>query len=119
MLKASKHEANLKIRSPFRVVEDDDVDRRQVHGRQRPQPSRTNHPKAFLARIARAAEAVMRGERGRYRQNGLARWIRPRAVKSREYGFRAERSPDGFFIENTAAAHARCAVRAEKAIRWL
>ena len=52
MLKASKHEANLKMRSPFRVVADDDVDRRQVHGRQRPQPSRTNHPKAFLARYA-------------------------------------------------------------------
>ena len=30
VLKASKHEANLKIRSPYRAVEDDDVDRLQV-----------------------------------------------------------------------------------------
>ena len=47
MLKASKHEAPLKIRSPQRAVKDDDVDRSQVHGRQRPQPSDTNHPNPF------------------------------------------------------------------------
>ena len=31
MLNASKHEAGRKIRSPFRVVIDDDVDRAQVY----------------------------------------------------------------------------------------
>ena len=51
MLKASKHEAPLKIRSPHRVVADDDVDRLQVHGRQRPQPSNTNHPNPFRGAI--------------------------------------------------------------------
>ena len=47
MLKASKHEAPLKIRFPYRVVRDDDVDRSQVQGRERLQPSDTNHPNPF------------------------------------------------------------------------
>ena len=51
MLKASKHEAPLKIRSPLRrAVKDDDVDRSQVHGRQRPEPSDTNSPTPFRQR---------------------------------------------------------------------
>ncbi len=36
MLKASKYEAGLKIRSPSRVVIDDDLDRPQVYGLRRP-----------------------------------------------------------------------------------
>ena len=48
MLKASKHEALLKIRSPHRVVADYDVDRLQVQGQQCPQPSNTNRPNPFL-----------------------------------------------------------------------
>ena len=48
MLKASKHEALLKIRSPYRVVEDYDVDRLQVQGQQCPEPSNTNRPNPFL-----------------------------------------------------------------------
>ena len=34
MLKASKHEANPKIRFPYRDVKDDDVDRPQVYRQQ-------------------------------------------------------------------------------------
>ena len=47
MLKASKHEAPLKIRSPYRAVRDDDVDRPQVQVWQHTQPSGTNSPTPF------------------------------------------------------------------------
>ena len=50
MLKASKHEASRKIRSRLRAVGDYDVDRLQVQGRQRPEPSSTNRPRAFSRR---------------------------------------------------------------------
>ena len=45
MLKASKHEAFSKIRSPHRAVADDDVDRLQVQVWRHTQPSSTNCPK--------------------------------------------------------------------------
>ena len=71
MLKASKHEAPLKIRSPHRVVEDYDVDRLQVHGRQRPQPSNTNNPNPFLGATLPSknkSSAARKGERERQRR---------------------------------------------------
>ncbi len=48
MLKASKHEAGSKIRSHSRAVEDDDVDRPQVHAWRHAQPSGTNCPKILV-----------------------------------------------------------------------
>ena len=44
MLKASKHEADSKIRSRQRAVEDYDVDRPQVQAWRHVQPSGTNCP---------------------------------------------------------------------------
>ena len=45
-MNASKREAGRKMRS-HRAVKDDDVDRLQVQGRRRPQPSSTNSPPAL------------------------------------------------------------------------
>ena len=59
MLKASKHEAPLEIRSPqYRAVIDDDVDRPQVQARQRAQPSGTNSPNLSGAQSPRKEKTV-------------------------------------------------------------
>ena len=49
MLKASKHEANSKMRFLLRVVGDDNVDRLQVYNSD-VKPSNTNYPTSFSSK---------------------------------------------------------------------